>query len=60
MRATHALRLALREVGRRQVDAGALEQIGDIFYLALGEVVAPALYAERVPPPRPSVSGWQS
>jgi phosphohistidine swiveling domain-containing protein len=49
MRATHALRLALREVGRRQVDAGVLDEVGDIFYLVPDEVFAPALYAERIP-----------
>jgi phosphohistidine swiveling domain-containing protein len=49
MRGTHALRLALREIGRRQVDAGVFDEIGGIFYLVPDEVAKSALYAERVP-----------
>jgi phosphohistidine swiveling domain-containing protein len=49
MRGTHALRLALREVGRRQVHAGVFDEVGDIFYLAPDELVAPALSAQRIP-----------
>jgi nucleoside-diphosphate-sugar epimerase/phosphohistidine swiveling domain-containing protein len=48
VRSTHALRLALREVGRRQVDGGVLDEVGDIFYLVPEEVAAPALFAERI------------
>ena len=47
MRGTHTLRLALREIGRRQVDAGVFEEIDDVFYLVPDEVVAPVLHAER-------------
>jgi phosphohistidine swiveling domain-containing protein len=49
MRGTHALRLALREVGRRQVNAGVFAEVGDIFYLVPEQVAKPALYAERIP-----------
>jgi nucleoside-diphosphate-sugar epimerase/phosphohistidine swiveling domain-containing protein len=49
MRATHVLRRALREVGRRQVDSGVLDEVGDVFYLTPEEVVTPALHAERIP-----------
>ena len=39
MRGTHVLRLALREVGRRQVNAGVLAEVGDIFYLVPDELI---------------------
>jgi nucleoside-diphosphate-sugar epimerase/phosphohistidine swiveling domain-containing protein len=48
MRATHALRLALREVGHRQVEAGVFDDVGDIFYLVPDEIAKPALYVERI------------
>lgn len=48
MRSTHLLRRALREVGRRQVDADVFDQVGDVFYLVPDEVAEPALFAERV------------
>jgi len=72
LRATHALRLALREVGRRQVELGVFEHEDDIFYLIPEEVAAPSLFAHRVASRRadrqrlaaidlPSLftSGWQ-
>lgn len=52
MRATHALRLALREVARRQVEAGVLAEVGDIFYLTPDEVAASAIHAWRIRPRR--------
>lgn len=48
IRGTHMLRLALREVGRRQVDAGVFDEVGDVFYLVPEEIAAPALFAERI------------
>lgn len=48
VRSTHALRVALREVGRRQVDAGVFDEVGDVFYLVPEEVAAPALFADRI------------
>jgi len=48
MRGTHALRLALREVGRRQVEADVFDEAEDIFYLVPDEVAGPALHAERI------------
>lgn len=48
MRSTHLLRRALREVGRRQVDAGVFAEIGDVFYLTPEEIAAPRLFAERI------------
>ena len=41
VRSTHSLRSTLREIGRRQVDAGVFGEVGDIFYLTPDEVVAP-------------------
>ena len=49
MRGTHALRLALREVGRRQVDAAIFDEVCDVFYLAPDEILAAARHAERIP-----------
>jgi phosphohistidine swiveling domain-containing protein len=48
VRATHALRSALREIGRRQVDAGVFDTVGDVFYLTPEEVAAPALHVDRI------------
>ncbi len=48
VRSTHALRLALREVGRRQVDAGVFNAISDIYYLTPDDIAAPHLHADRV------------
>ncbi|SBS79140.1 conserved hypothetical protein [uncultured Mycobacterium sp.] len=48
-RSTHALRLALREIGRRQVEAGVFAEAADVFYLTPDEVAAPDLHAARVP-----------
>ncbi|WP_293046171.1 NAD-dependent epimerase/dehydratase family protein [Mycobacterium sp.] len=49
MRATHSLRVGLREVGRRQVEAGVFDDVGDIFYLVPDEIAVPAANAERIP-----------
>ncbi|MEB3070283.1 NAD-dependent epimerase/dehydratase family protein [[Mycobacterium] vasticus] len=49
MRGTHLLRLALRELGRRHVDAGVFDEAGDVFYLVPEEIAAPEVFAERVP-----------
>jgi nucleoside-diphosphate-sugar epimerase/phosphohistidine swiveling domain-containing protein len=49
VRSTHALRLALREVGRRQVDADVFADAGDVFYLVPEEVAAPARFVEKIP-----------
>ncbi|KUI29260.1 hypothetical protein AU194_20510 [Mycobacterium sp. GA-2829] len=49
VRSTHLLRVALREVGRRQVDAGVFDEVGDVFYLTPEEIAAPELFAERIP-----------
>ncbi|MCX2930599.1 NAD-dependent epimerase/dehydratase family protein [Mycobacterium sp. CVI_P3] len=48
MRSTHLLRLALREIGRRQVDAGVFGEVGDVFYLTPEEIAVPELFAHRV------------
>ena len=48
MRGTHALRLALREVGHRQVKAGVFAEVGDVFYLVPDQIARSALYAERI------------
>ncbi len=48
IRATHGLRLALREVGRRQVAAGVFEFEDDIFYLIPEEVAAPQLHSHKI------------
>ncbi len=52
IRGTHTLRRALREVGRRQVDAGVFGDVADVFYLVPDEIAAPELFAERVAPRR--------
>ncbi len=52
MRATHALRLALREVGQRQVVAGVFECEDDVFYLTPEEIASPSLHAAKVAPRR--------
>ncbi|MGV0643947.1 NAD-dependent epimerase/dehydratase family protein [Mycolicibacterium sp. XJ2546] len=49
VRSTHALRLALREAGRRQVEAGIFDEVGDVFYLVPEEIAAPKLFADRIP-----------
>lgn len=49
MRGTHALRTALREVGRRHCDAGVFAEVGDVFYLTPDEVARPELYVDRIP-----------
>ncbi len=49
VRMTHALRLAVRERGRRAVDSGLLEEPGDVFYLTFSELRdAPAEARETV------------
>jgi nucleoside-diphosphate-sugar epimerase/phosphohistidine swiveling domain-containing protein len=48
VRCTHALRLALREVGRRQVDGGVFDDVDGVFYLVPEELAAPELFAERI------------
>ena len=48
-RQTHALRLAVRELGRRAAAAGDLADAGDVFYLDYDELFAPALHASKVP-----------
>ena len=48
MRATHALRSALRETGRRHVEAGVFDQVDDVFYLTPEEVASPALHVDRI------------
>ncbi|WP_183407899.1 NAD-dependent epimerase/dehydratase family protein [Nocardioides marmoriginsengisoli] len=48
MRATHALRLALREIGRRQVAAGVLGAEDDVFYLIPEEIASPRLHAGKI------------
>ena len=49
VRSTHALRTALREIGRRQVEAGVFAQAGDIFYLTPVELADLPEHAERIP-----------
>lgn len=48
MRATHALRSVLREIGRRQVDAGVFDEVGDVFYLTPEELAVPELHVGRI------------
>ena len=48
IRGTHTLRRALREVGRRQVDAAVFDEIADVFYLVPDEIAAPELFADRI------------
>lgn len=52
IRSTHLLRRALREVGRRQVDAGVFDEVADVFYLVADEIAAPELFAEKIAPRR--------
>ena len=48
MRGTHAVRSALREIGRRQVNAGLFAGVGDVFCLVPDQIARSALYAERI------------
>jgi phosphohistidine swiveling domain-containing protein len=48
-RQTHALRLAVREVGCRAAAAGDLAVANDVFYLDYDELFTPALHAAKVP-----------
>src|SRR5690606_26744277 len=50
VRLTHALRLAVRERGRRLADAGVIDDPADVFYLSYDELLDPPPgVAARVP-----------
>jgi nucleoside-diphosphate-sugar epimerase/phosphohistidine swiveling domain-containing protein len=49
IRCTHSLRLALRELGRRQVAADVFGETADVFYLVPEELAAPRRFAARIP-----------
>jgi phosphohistidine swiveling domain-containing protein len=52
MRATHALRLTMREIGRRAVADGNLGEVADIFFLTSEETTAIARNADVIGPRR--------